>query len=75
MTLKVCRDFVYFLQVLQDLANGGANLFGKVGPLLLAEVTVPPEQLPIQNLMLGVVEVLVMGVECSRGREGGSGRV
>lgn len=67
--LKVCRDFVHFLQVLQYLTDRGSNLLGKVGLLLPTELYVPPQQLPIQNLVLGTVQVLVVGVECS-GREG-----
>ena len=63
--LEMCRDFVNFLQVFQDLAHRCANLFSKVCFLLATQLDIPPQQLPIQHLVLGSVQVLVASVEGS----------
>ena len=64
----MCRNFINFLQVFKYLSNGSANLLGKVCLLLPAELNVPPQQFPVQHLMLGGVQILVVCVERS-GRE------
>ena len=61
----MCRHFVNFFQVFQYLADRGANLFGKVCLLLATQLNVSPQQLPIQHLVLGAVQILMMAVERS----------
>ena len=64
---EVRCNLVQFLQVVEDLSWRGANLLGKVRPLLEAELWVRHEEISVQDVALRRVQVLVARVEHAEG--------
>ena len=63
--------FVHLLQVIHELRLACSDLLGKVRALLPAELGVSLQQLRVQYVPLGVVQVLVPTGEGTGAREGG----